>query len=482
MKYRLFALLGLIISTVIIFSACRKINDATELGGDLIPVVDNINTFDTTLTVETYNGIFDPLTDSTVLLSGDDVFVGQISNDPIFGQTDARLFLELKPPYFKYSFENISDSLNIDSVVLVLDYKGTYGDTNMAQTIRVYEIDNNVNFRFDSSYRVSQNSISYSNLLGQKTFFPYQLKDSVKTFDDTTVSQLRIRLDDAFGTRLLDYDTTNSPVTGAYYSDSAFKTKFRGFALESLSGNAIMRFSLQGANTKLVLYYRYDKNIVPNADTSYRYFNFTLQSASANYIARTHPASIVSTAGDNVEDQLVYLQNTPGTYARVKIPGLASLSNRVIHRAELSMEQVYDGSDTVFTSPVSLMLDAYDPSISTFRTIPYDMAPDANGSLSPYSFGGIARKTQDGLGNTVNVWRFNISRYVQNVVNGNLPAYELRIYSPYYVIEKYGIPGKVSDVTRTVFVNPSLAQGRVRLGGGNHPGQRMRLRIIYSKI
>ncbi len=482
MKNRLFALLGLFIFTVLIFLSCRKINDATELGGDLIPVVDNITTFDTTLTVETYNGIFDPLVDSTVLVTGDDVFLGQISNDPIFGQTDARLFMELKPPYYRYIFENKSDSLHLDSVVLVLDYQGTYGDTNSAQTIRVYEIDNNVNFRFDSTYRITQNSIAYSSLLGQRTFFPYQLKDSVKTFDDTTVSQLRIRLDDAFGTRLLGYDSTNSPVTGAYYSDSAFKTKFRGFALESLSGNALMRFSLQGNNTKLVLYYRYDKNLVPNADTTYRTFNFTLQSASANYIARTHPAPIVSTAGDNVEDQIVYLQNTPGTFARVVIPGLASLSNRVIHRAELSMEQVYDGSDTVFTSPISLMLDAYDPSISTFRTIPYDMAPDGNGNLTPYSFGGIPKKIQDGSGNTVNVWRFNISRYVQNVVNGNFPAYELRVFSPYYTIEKYGIPGKVSDISRTVFVNPSIAQGRVRLGGGNHPSQRMRLRIIYSKI
>ena len=37
-------------STVaIVFSACRKINEATELGGGLIPPVDNINTFDTYL-------------------------------------------------------------------------------------------------------------------------------------------------------------------------------------------------------------------------------------------------------------------------------------------------------------------------------------------------------------------------------------------------------------------------------------------------
>lgn len=33
------------------FFSCTKINEATELGDDLIPAVDNVNTFDTTLTV-----------------------------------------------------------------------------------------------------------------------------------------------------------------------------------------------------------------------------------------------------------------------------------------------------------------------------------------------------------------------------------------------------------------------------------------------
>ncbi len=481
MKKRLFALLGLIISSAIILSACRKINDATELGGDLIPAVDNINTFDTILTVETYNGIFNPLFDSTRLTEEDEHFLGMISNDPVFGQTEARLFLELKPPYYRYTFENKSDSLHIDSVVLVLSYNNTYGDTNAAQTVRVYEIDNNVEFRADSNYMVSQNSITYSNLLGQRTFSPSQLKDSVKVPGDTTVNQLRIRLDNAFGQRLLDYDTNYSSVTGAYYSDSLFRTKLRGFALESVAGNAIMSFSLTSVNTKLVLYYRYDKNDTLNYDTTYRDFGFTLLSANANYITRTHPASISSIAGDNTEDEIVYIQNTPGTFTTVKIPGLASLSNRVVHRAELVMEQLYDGSDTVFTIPASLMLDAYDPSISAFRTIPYDMSPDQNGTLSPYSFGGLPFKGTDGS-NSINVWRFNISRYVQNVVNNTLPAYDLRVFSPFYIFDQFGIPGKSTDVLRGIFVNPTVGKGRVRLGGGNHPTQRMRLRIIYSKI
>jgi Domain of unknown function (DUF4270) len=472
----------LIISISILFSACRKINEATELGGDLIPVVDNITTFDTTLTVETYNGIFDVLNDSTLLNESGTHFLGRISNDPVFGSTSATIFLELKPPFYKYSFENKKDSLHIDSVVLVLEYTETYGDTTIPQSVNVYEIDQLSPFRFDSTYRVSQNNFTYSNLLGTKTFLPSQLNDTTNAILDTTNNRLRIRLDNSFGQRLLDYDSSAS---GAYFNDSAFRTKFKGFAIEpSGGGNALMGFNLLGAKTKLAIYYRYDKNNVMNADTVERYFNFTAFSASANYITRAYQPNIISAANSAAQDDLVYIANTPGTFATIKIPGLSGLSNRVVHRAELIMEQVYDASDTLFPVPNSLMLDAYDPAISKFRTIPYDMLTDGQGALTPYYFGGLPFNGLDAAAKPIKIWRFNISRYVQHVVTQTLPVYDLRVFSPYYVLDQYGIPGKNADVSGLVNVNPTVAKGRVKLHGGSpatNP-QRMRLRIIYSKL
>ena len=68
MKQRYFLLLlGMTVTSLIVISSCRKINDATTLGKDLIPVVDNITTFDTTLDVEAYNGLFDNVTDTLKL-------------------------------------------------------------------------------------------------------------------------------------------------------------------------------------------------------------------------------------------------------------------------------------------------------------------------------------------------------------------------------------------------------------------------------
>ncbi len=487
MKKKQFALLlGVTVTCVVIFlSACKKLNDATDLGGDLIPVVDNITTFDTTLTVETYNDIFALLNDSTRSFAGDEHFLGKITSDPIFGATDAQLFLELKPSFYRYSFQNIggADSLFIDSAVLVLDYVETYGDTTIPQTLNVYEITSE--FKFDSSYYVNRNTFTTGLQLGSRTIFPHQLNDSVKAWRDTTKNQLRIRLEDSFGQRLLNYDSTKGP-NGAYNTDSLFRTKFKGFAVRSEGGgNAIMGFNLQGANTKLAIYYRYQKGGtgIPNQDTTVNYFNFTVLSASANLVQRTHSAAVTS-ASDLAQDQLLYIQTTPGTFATIKVPALGNLSNRLVHRAELIMEQVYDASDTLFPNPDALFLDAYDSSIteSKFRTIPYDFVIDVSGAFNLGSFGVYPQNAKDASGNSIKVWKFNISRYVQHVLTKTLPVYPLRVFAPYYAFEQYGIPSILSDSKRVIYVNPGVAKGRVRLGGGNHPTQRMRLRIIYSKI
>ncbi len=503
MKKRQLALtLGSILTgLVIIVSSCKKINETTELGGDLIPPIDNINTFDTTITIEAYNDLFtlglaDPLKeDSTRSSYGDEQFLGVINNDPFFGKTDAQMFFELKPASYKYTFENKPDSLYIDSVVLVLDYLETYGDTLMPQTINAYEIDQASDFRVDTAYFVRRkDNITYTNLLGTKTVVPMSLKDSVKSYLDTTSRQLRITLNNSFGDRLLKYDTTAGP-NQAYISDSAFKSKFKGFALKSVAGgNAIMGFNLQGPNTKLAIYYRYEKGGVGNFDTTVTYFNFkayssyaTAGSAAHNYIERDYSGTpLLAAQGGTTPDPLVYIQATPGSFATLKIPGLAGLNNRVVHRAELIAEQVYHISDSIFPPPAFLFVDAYDPSLSKYLLMPYDLAFDASGALNLGAFGVSPINALDGLGNVVRTWKFNLSRYVQHVVNNTEPVYDLRLFAPFFVYDQYRPLANSTPTEQQVSLNPAMAKGRVRLAGNTGPPDtnphRMRLRIIYSKL
>lgn len=499
MKYKHLAIpIGAILICSIILLSCRKINEATTLGDDLIPPVDNITTFDTTLDVEVFNDTFSVTTDSTRYTKDYTHYLGYISNDPFFGITDARIYMQLKPPAYKYTFLNKPDSLHIDSVVLILDYVETYGDTTADQTVNVYEISQTSDFHIDTigvygGYRIRSNNFALAGQLGSRTFKPMILNDSVKAYQDTTVNQLRIRLDDSFGQRLLNYDSA-SGVLGAYASDSAFDSKFRGFALESVSGNALMGFNLAGANTKLAIYYKDDNNDAPvnKWDTAVAYFQFNTnaRSASAQLVKRGYNGTpVAAAAGLTAPADLVYIQATPGSFARIKIPGLSGLNNRVVHRAELIMEENYHLSDSMFPAPTALFLDAWDATATKYRTVPYDFAVNLAGTSNLGAFGSYPYITKDPSGNTIRVWRFNLSRYVQHLVNGTEPVYDFRLTAPLYLTDRYSGSGSATGTTDlTIGVNPVAARGRVRLfggGDGSQPGanpQRMRLRIVYSKI
>ena len=194
--------LSLSLLSFFLFSSCKKINEATELGGELIPAVDNINTFDTILTVDTYNELFNSTDDTSVRSRAiDEQFLGYISNDALFGKTTAALFFELKPlpSSYKFSFSAGKDSLYLDSVVLVLNYVETYGDSMLPQRVNVFEIAQNSNFKNDSAYLLRSNPLKISSLLGSVLFIPQNLDDSVVLFRESAKNQLRIRLNNAFG-------------------------------------------------------------------------------------------------------------------------------------------------------------------------------------------------------------------------------------------------------------------------------------------
>ena len=138
-----------------------------------------------------------------------------------------------------------------------------------------------------------------------------------------------------------------------------------------------MGLYLNDTTTRLAVYYRYE-NTTTSGDIDTAVANFVFNDgggqATANYISRDYSGTqVLATANDNVQDPLVYIQNTPGTYATVKIPGLSGISNRVIHLAELQMEQVYDASDTLLNTPPLLFMDMYDSTASKYKTIPYSV-------------------------------------------------------------------------------------------------------------
>ena len=461
---------------------CTKI-DTTNLGGGLIPVVDNINTFETILNVVANNF------DSTQFPKGcatiyptDDHALGYIGNDPYFGTTKATIYTELKPSTFPFSFAATPADRTLDSVVLVLSYKRSFGDSTTQQSVEVHEIGKT--FTPDSS-TCSVYPIKAA-ILGSVTYTPQNLKNPVTDFKDTVINQLRIKLSDAFGQLLLAQDSSN--LLNAFKSDSLFKIFFKGFAIvPGNTGNALTYYTITNTKTKLAVYYKYKRTNL--SDTSV-VANFSLFNGdySANAIERNHTSSEIAQntnhpiAGDN----FIYIQSSPGSYAELKIPGLTGLSNRIVHRAELIIDQAYSPLplNQYFTPPSFLFLDIKDTG-KNYLPIPCDFNT-AGGSPDLVSFGGFKTTAKDENGNSIARYTFNISRFVQKIVTNKRTNSTLRLSAPNYVSTPVGYFDDCQQfIPSLFFALNNIAFGSVKFVGGTTTTtsvNRIRLRIIYSNI
>lgn len=462
---------AILLSSLFFLFSCKKINEATELGDDLVPAVDNIHTFEVALSTVTNNLLFN---DTTEVGYSDLLALGDL-NDPEFGHTHANIDFSIAPSSFGiYPFVgNNPDSLKIDSVVLSLSYHAAYGDTvnNGLQTVRVFEIDQNSGFNDTTLYKYSDPTSDFATTgaeLGSKTFSIKSLKDSVTLIrgtDTTSVTNvLRIRLDNSLGERFAQYDTTNG-----YKDDTSFQKLFRGFAVKAdPTGNALSYFSLPDfTNTKLTVYFRYGQS-----DTSsFDYYHVTTR-GQANYINRENGGNYLTYLTNGGSDK-IYLQSAPGSYVNIKIPSLDKLGNKTIHRAELVAVKIPSMADDIFSAPTQLMLDRKNSNKpDTVFMLENDLVTDASGNIGFNAFGGSLLPD-----NTV---RFNISRYIQNIVTRHQSNDTLRIYAPL----RTTVFNKNFNAYLPVPGIDAISKGRLVLGGGTYPDStsRLRLRIVYSDL
>jgi hypothetical protein len=487
-----FTVLLLITAAGFIQIACTKV-DTTTLGSNLIPVVDNVNTFDTTLEVQT--DLF-ALPDSTLIPSNADHALGTL-HDGFFGTTTAGIYVSLSPAsgYAVHPFGNkdsVADA-DIDSVMLQLAYTSiVHGDTNSTINFQVQEIQTGTPNKFkDTAFRINTPpSFFGSGTIWGNIAQPIALLNDNKQVGSkinqsvTITNVMRIPLSTALGVRLKNYDST-SATNFAYFNDSAFRAKFQGLSITptssaGLNSGALAYFNLRNSNSKLIVYYKSKKTANPTGkdtlETAYTFANF----GHANTIVRNNLYNYASTLASGVANEpVLYLQSSPGSYATVKIPGLKNLPNYTVHRAELIIEKVADpaqSADYPFDPPPLLFLDAIDSANSNRPTcIPNDFIFNSAAALGydVFIFGGSQRNKS---------YRFNLSRYVQGIITRKDPSYTLRLYAPYTTQPYYQFLGNFLNTP--LFISQTIGYGRVVLAGGAYPDptRKMRLRIIYSKI
>ena len=475
--------------STLLFSACTRI-ETSELGLGLLPSMDAYNTKDTVLEVITETL---ERTDSMRVYPTDDHVLGNITNDPIFGTTNASMYFQVKPSFFPFFIAGSKDSLVVDSAVLILSYKGFYGDTSKPVKVQLKRISAATPLTplklYASNYPELYNFKTDQNL-GETTVDFAKINDSLNTRFEASSKTIRIKLSKSFATQFLkEFDSSN-----AYRSDTTLRAFFPGFALtadESANKNVLLKINLIDTNTKLALYY--NTNATGTRDTAVVKFNFSIYSnGDVNFIKRNRTGAEIAKHIDKVaNDSLVYVQTSPGTMVKVNIPGLKNFANKIIHRAELIAEQVPDAAgagslESQLLPPRYLFLGTYDSVSKTFGNVPNDFQGTTSGSSFMQFGGGLIYKSIDGYDNVAS-YNFNISRYVQGVISRKETLFDFRIIAPVndsitlVPPYPYNKEAPIQDYLTTAIGNQA-ATGRVVLGGGSRKNFRMRVRIYYSDI
>lgn len=456
---------------------CTKI-DTTTLGQNLIPPVDNIHTFDTTYSVIAVN--YDS-TECDTTIRTDLQALGIISNDPLFGTTKANVYFELKPDYYPYNFPAAdANSIEIDSAIIVVPYDHSYGDTNTLQKVNLYPLSDS--FDLATSYTTCR-VLGYdsSMLLGQKTFYPWALRDSVHGYQEEAANQLRIPVSKSFIQNFIN-DSAH-----IFRSDSAFVNYFNGFALvpdAATGGQALNYFNFTTAH--LAIYMRYTNG--GTADTAVIKFGLSGYSGLSNSIVRNHQSSEIANhlSQPASGDSLVFIQTSPGTYALLTVPALTGLSNRVINRAEIVVDQVYSPSvfNNIFPPPANLYLETKDPSINNGNYIPIPCDFSASELQTNFQYlGGQMTTTTNSSGQTIAEYHLNITRYVQSIVTKGKQNFTLKLSAPFYATNT----GTYQDwcgsgIGPFSVKRNSAADGRVVLNGTNNTLTHIRLHVVYTTL
>ncbi len=487
----LFALLSPVF--ILLIFSCTKVNEATQLGDDLIPAVDNINTFDTTISVD---AAYHPFDDTSKHYISDNMALGRI-NDPLFGTANADMYFNLSSgasgtSYGSYPFGADKNSVEgIDSVVLSLSYQGAYGDTvslGSTLTVQVYEIAPGTGFNDDSIYRFNTTGFNTNpSPLGTKTFSVTTLDDSLavrRKGDSTTkvANVLRIPLSNSIGLKLMSFDTTSNAATGGYSSDSVFRKLFRGLAVKTTSASgkgAFAYFNLYDVTkTQLIVYYR-QKTTTGTVDSAASAVFVHSRYGQANSIIRNPGGQYLANI-DKPASQLFYLQSSPsGSYVGIKVPNFEAFPNRVIHRAELIANQVGDPDNVYFTVPNLLFLDHKGPYGGTATDTAYffekDISTNSTGNFDYSTFGGKIKSD--------NAYHFNITRYIQGLVTLKGRNDSLRLYAP---VRAYDYEPSTKLLLAYPYNNilDNPAKGRAVIAGPKYADatKRLRLRIVYSNL
>jgi hypothetical protein len=430
------------------FLACKK--DPYEIGYDLLPPSDTLNVTTTdTIAVEAFSVIQDSVrTDKHPSL-----ILGSMV-DPVFGKLTSSFYSNVK-----LSDDNPDFGKNpvLDSMVLMLFYKGYYGDTLTRQRVKVYEISEDL--VYDSIRYNNQQLQYYPTLLADQYFVP-NLSDSVKVGDNKYGPHLRINLSNL--TNYLGNKILTAP-SSALQSNSSFIKFFKGLYVTVdpvNSDGAMLNFSISGTVSKVMLYFH--DGDTPSNDSLQ--FALVLNESCGRFIHTDHHGYL--DAGTDLKQQILnhdsargseklFLQGMGGIKVKVKFPHFSTFgSGKVIAINDAILELKNYETDTIYSPPPSLMLMRQDSA----GRIGY-LVDEGEG---PAYFGGYYNAT-------TRSYFFRLTQHMQNIL---LKKYKTN-FDLYLMVN--------SPIKSSLSPNRIILNGTDPLMPGANPG-RFRLKMTYTVL
>jgi hypothetical protein len=364
-------------------------------------------------------------------------------NDPVFGNVSASFYTQIR-----LSENNINFGSNpvCDSIVLSLVYKGFYGDSISQVTVKVHELLNSI--YLDSTYHSKRITPYSATNIAQNIAYVHNLKDSVLINGVKYPPQLRVKLNNSFGTQLLNAGAANLE------NNTAFTQFIKGLYITTdniLTNGGISYFDLVSSFSQLTLYYH-------NDDKDSLKFNFVIDQYCARYSTFDHynfqnavaPLKQQIAGNYSTADSILFVQAMGGTKVLVKFPYIKEfikLNHIAINEAVLVMPvDNYDLSIGAYPPPPK-MLAVRETTSGTVLFL-----PDYYEGESFY--GGVYDSSKK-------EYRFRITKYLQGLINGNY-------------IEDKGLNILVSG--------SSIRSNRVVLKGPGRKSNKTRLIITYTKI
>ncbi|MDB5284948.1 MAG: hypothetical protein JWO06_4023, partial [Bacteroidota bacterium] len=262
--------------------------------------------------------------------------------DPNFGTTYCSLYA-----HFELTSSNISFGIGpvLDSAVFSLAYNGQYGLCKVPVDVSLYEMNQDM---YDSLTYYSNTSFQVKTPpIGQLHSFVPDLIDSVPVQGGSLPAELRIRLTDAFGNRILHADSLN-----VLSSNQSFLSYFKGIYLTTNSntvGNGLLALNLPSSLSGITLYYH-------NGDGIPLTYYIPISGAAVNHFDNIYTGTPAATAANSSAAQpKLYLQGGAGTKGKLTITNLATLPKNIgINKAEFIFSQT--AGDTAYAAPFQLSL------------------------------------------------------------------------------------------------------------------------------